>query len=556
MHNAADCFGDHAGGFLLKIEKALIVLACTILLSCGHSQESNVESGTREQVLYIANADEPRELDPQLSTGWPEHNILQALFEALVRKDNKDLSIHPGVAESWTISDDKLTYVFKLRPEARWSNGDPVTAEDFVWSWKRSLLPGLASEWAYMKFCIKNAEDFYNGKIDDFSQVGVKALDPHTLQVQLNYPVPYFLQLLDHNSFYPVHRATIEKFAKIDEPISPWTRPENFVGNGPFVISEWKINDYIQLKKNPQFWDADNIKLQGIRLYPIADQQSEIRAFRSGKIHLTESPQMAIEKIPYYREHEPQVLHTVPTYSTYYYEFNTTKPYFADKRVREAFAYAIDREALVSQVTKAGEVPAYSIVPIDPNGYSPKQQFSFDPEKARALLAEAGYPDGKGFPETQILYNSYELHKKVALAIQEMLKTNLHVKVTLTNQEWKVYLNSKRHLEHDIARAGWVADYVDPSNFFNIELSYSGNNNTGWKNKQYDELIEKSKIATSDEERFALYDKANAILADEMPVIPIFYYVDVNLVSTDVKGWYDNVMDSHNFYGVYLQADD
>ena len=532
----------------------LLIIAFTSLLSaCGKRSPTNVETGTANQILHIGNSEEPREIDPQLSTGSPESNIHLALYEGLTRKHPKTLEPTPGIAESWTISDDQRIYTFTLRKDALWSNGDHITADHIVWSFKRSLMPNLASEWAYMKYYIKNAEEFNTGKITNFSEVGVRTLDEHTVQFELNYPVDFFLQLLSHASYFPVHPPTILAHGPIDQAISLWTRPKNWVGNGPFTLKTWTLNERIETTKNPNYWDADNVLLNGVVFYPITDQQAEVRAFRSGQIHLSYSPTMAIEKVAHYKTNEPESLRIHPTYATYYYEFNTTKPPFDDVRVRRALSLAVDRKAIVERVSKSGEQPGYSLIPDDPDGFSPTQQFSYDIDKAKILLADAGYPNGEGFPAVDILYNSQDNHRKIALAIQQMLAVNLNIQVGLLNQEWKVYLNSRTNLEHDIARAGWISDYLDPSNFVEILLSNSGNNNTGWASSEYDTIIAELKKTSDREERFALFERANKILSDEMPVIPIYLYSDVNLVSTEVKGWYDNVMHTHPYNRVYLE---
>ena len=540
----------------MKLTIFRIVAAATVLgalLSCGSKTETNVEKGNREQILFVANGSEPRELDPLLTTGAPEHNILMALFEGLVNEHPKTLAITPGVAESWTVSDDAKTYTFQLRDTAKWSNGEKLTAHDFVYAWKRSLMPNFGSQWAYMKYFIRGAKAFHMGETDDFSTVGVKATSDSVFEVELANATPFFLKLLVHNSYYPVHQATIEKFAPIDQPISDWTKPANFVGNGAFVLSEWKLNNLIASVKNTEYWDAANVKLNGVTFFPIEDQQAEVRAFRSGQVHVTHTPTMAIEKIGYYQENEPEVLDIVQTYSSYYYELNTTKPPFDDARVRRALAMAIDRDLLVGSVSKGGQSPGYTLVPPDPQGYTAKFHFGYDIEKAKALLAEAGYPNGEGFPETSILYNSQDDHRKIALAIQQMWKSSLNIDVGLNNQEWKVYLNSRKNYEHDIARAGWIADYVDPSNFFEVFLSTSGNNHSGWKNAEYDALIQQMQEEAREPQRFELFEKANKLLADEMPIIPIYYYTDINLISPSVQGWYGNVKHSHPYNRVYLE---
>ncbi|WP_370978654.1 peptide ABC transporter substrate-binding protein [Agaribacterium sp. ZY112] len=535
--------------------KIVIVLALSLLFSaCSKDSLTPAEQGVLDQILLIANSDEPRELDPLLSTGSPEHNIHLALYEGLVTKHPKTLAIEPGVAESWSLSEDGRTYRFKIRDEARWSNGETITASDYVWSWKRSLMPALGSEWGYLKYYLEGAEAYHKGETDDFSSVGVKALDDKTLEITLVAPCHFFLQLLDHYSYFAVHPETILAHGAIDQPVSKWTLPENWVGNGPFALSKWVLNDVIETKKNEHYWDAANVKLNGVNFYPISDQQAEVRAFRSGKVHLTYSASLAIEKIPYFKKQPGNVLRVDPIYASYYYEFNTQKEPFNDVRVRKAFSLAIDRALLTERVSKAGETPSWSLVPPDPNGYEPKQYFNYDVVKAKQLLAEAGYPEGDGFPTVELLYNTNDNHRKIALAIQQMLNQNLGLQIELVNQEWKVFLNSRRDLEHDIARAGWIADYLDPSNFLEILVSDSGQNNTGWENNEYDHIIKQLKFTQDVNERRALFEQANKILATEFPVMPIYIYTDVNIVAPEVKGWYGNVMHYHPYNRVYLEA--
>jgi len=538
---------------MLKTISTVTILCCSLLLAaCGEKRVSNVEYGNQHQILHIANADEPRGLDPHITTGSPDANVLWSLFEGLTSAHPETLEPVPGVAQSWTISADQLRYTFKINPKARWSNGDAITAHDFVYSWQRALSPGLANEFAYMMHFIKNAEKFNSGELSDFSQVGVTALNNLTLEVELERPTFFFLEVLDHHSYHPVHKATVEKFGDMTDRVSKWTLPANFVGNGAFTLADWEINKVIRVKKNPYYWDADTVKLQEINFYPISDQQAEERAFRSGQVHLTYTPQMAIEKIATYRKNSPELLEIVPTYTSYWYLFNTTKAPFNDKRVRKAIAYAVDRERLVTRVTKGGEVPAYTFIPPLANGYNPKTYFTYDVEKAQQLLAEAGFANGENFPSFDILYNTHDNHKKVALAVQQMLKENLNINATLTNQEWKVYLNSQKGLDYSLCRQGWVADYTDPSNFFELLLSYAGNNNTGWKNDEYDRLIQTAQRTIDTEQRNSLFEQANALFAEEMPILPLYFPADINLVRPEVQNWFPNERHRHPYKTVYL----
>jgi oligopeptide transport system substrate-binding protein len=534
----------------LKITLAAIL--CLALGGC-YSGESRVESGDREGILHWGNATEPQSLDPHIATGVPEHKIITALMEGLVLKDSATLEPIPGVAKSWEISQDGLVYTFYLRKNARWSNGDPLTAHDFVWSWWRALQPALGNLYAYMYFPIYNAQAYYEGELDDFSNVGVKALDDHRLQIRLKNPTPYFLQLLDHYSLFPVHRGTVEKFGNADERGTRWTFEGNLVGNGAFQLKEWKINRYVSVSKNPHYWDADNVKLNQVYFYPTENITTEERMFRAGQLHYTY--EVPVDKIDVYREKHAKELQIYPYLGSYFYRFNTRVEHLRDKRVRRALAMAVDRQKIAEQILKAGQVPAYAITPPNTMGYYPQSNLRFDPEQARALLADAGYPNGQGFPKTEILYNTQEEHRKVAVAIQQMWKEVLNIDVVLLNQEWKVYLDSVTNGDYAIARAAWIGDYVDPNNFLDMWLCGGGNNRTGWCNQDYDQMIlEQAPKAKTHADRLEIFTRAEKLLLEDMPVLPLYIYVSKHLVSPSIKNFPKNILNQPSFKDIYLQA--
>jgi oligopeptide transport system substrate-binding protein len=529
----------------------------TMLLSLGScgTDGSRVETGNRDKILHFGNSAEPQELDPHIVTGIPENRIITALLEGLVAKDPQTLEAVPAVAESWELSADGKTYIFHLRDNARWSNGDPLTAEDFIWSWWRALQPALGNQYAYMLFSVVNAEAYASGEITDFSQVGVKALDKFTLVVSLNNPTPYFLQLLDHYSTYPVHRATIEKFGQADERGTRWTRAGNYVGNGPFVLDTWQLNRVIKVRKNPWYWDADAVQLNGIDFHPVENVSTEERMFRAGQLHITAT--VPIDKLPWYRAHNPTALHIAPYLGTYFYRLNVNTPHLKDKRVRQALNLAIDRQAIVDSVTKGGELPATTFTPPDTMGYTAESYLFFDPEEARRLMTAAGYPDGKGFPVTELLYNTSEGHRKIAVAIQQMWHQYLNVDISLNNQDWKVFLNSVNLMEYSIARAGWIGDYVDPNTFLDMWVSGGGNNQTGWSNARYDEIVLKlAPAAATQNERYALLKEAEYILLDEAPIIPLYIYTSKSLIQPSVHGVYSNLMDYIAYKQVWLEGNE
>jgi oligopeptide transport system substrate-binding protein len=517
---------------------------------CG-DYENNVYQGNRDGVLHVGNGTEPQSLDPHIATGVPEHHIISAVMEGLVAKDRKTLMPKPGVAESWTISDDLTVYTFKLRRNARWSNGDAHTAHDYAWSWWRALQPALGNQYAYMLFPIDNAQQYYEGDISDFDQVGVKALDDYTLQVTLGNPTPYFLQLLDHYSLYPVHQATILKFGDADERGTRWTYEDNLVGNGPFQLSEWKINRSIAVQKNGYYWDVDNVRLNNIIFYPTDNVTTEERMFRAGQLHITSS--IPADKIQTYKDANDLSLRIAPYLGTYFFRININTPHLSDKRVRRALGMAIDREKLTKNILKGGQIPAYAITPPGTVGYYADTDLTFDPSAARTLLAEAGYPDGANFPVTEILYNTNEAHRKVAVAIQQMWRENLNLDLELLNQEWKVYLQTESSGNYQISRAGWIGDYVDPNNFLDMFLCDGGNNRTGWCNPEYDNLIlEVAPTMTSHEERLAIFAKAEKMLLDDMPILPIYTYTSNYLINSAVKNYDSNLMNHSVYKDIFL----
>lgn len=529
----------------------VIALGCLLVGACSGGK-SRVEEGNATGVLHFGNGTEPQAIDPHLTTGVPESRIQEALLEGLVAKNPETLVPEPAVAESWEVSEDGRTYRFHIRATARWSDGQPVTAEDFHWTWKRALDPGMGNEYSYMLFPLKNAENYLTGKVTSFDEVGVRVIDPRTLEVELNEPTPFFLQLLSHHSFFPLPRHVIEKFGKATDRFTPWTRPGNMVGNGAFRLVEWKLNKYVRVEKNPLYWDAEHVRLNGVVFYPTENIVTEERMFRSGQLHYTNDT--PVDKIPQYRDQHPEQIRLDLYLGTYFYELNVRKPGLDDPRVRRALAMTVDRQTLVDTVLKGVNVPAYAITPPGTLGYQPPKLFDFDPEGARKLLAEAGYPDGKGLPPLEILYNTHEAHRKIAVALQQMWKKYLGIDVTMVNQEWKVYLDSRRTGNYTMARASWIGDYVDPDTFLNMFIKDGGNNRTGWSNPDYDELIlRRIPAMKTQEERFAGFLRAETILMEEMPIVPIYTYATKHLVDPAVKGMPRNILDHVSFKHIYLE---
>ena len=534
----------------ISYSSTLVALLALTLSACGGG-EKNVVSGNATGYLHYGNGAEPQGIDPHLVTGVPESHIVRALFEGLAVKNPITLEPEPGVAERWEISPDGTVYTFFINPQAKWSNGEPVTASDYVWSWERALHPETGSLYAYMLFPVVNAEKFASGAIDDFAEVGIKSLDAKTLRISLNAPTPYFLQLMDHYSTFAVHPETVLKFGGMSDRFTLWTRPENIVSNGAFTLKEWSLNRQIKIEKNPHYWDKSSVALEGVYFYPTENVVSEERMFRSEQLHVTQG--IPLGKIPNYRAVQNSPYVQAPYLGTYYYLINTKKPPVDDVRVRKALSYSIDRDTLTRTVLRDTAIPAYSITPPDTLGYNPPKLFSFDPEQARALLAEAGYPDGQGWPGLEITYNTNEDHRKIAVAVQQMWKDELGIDVSITNQEWKVYLNTVSQGEFQVARRGWIGDYVDANNFLDLFLANGGNNNTGYANAEFDDIIlNQAPKAASREERYQLFFQAETMMMQEMPIIPFYTYTSKRLIHPSVNGIYPNLMDSLNLKYVRL----
>lgn len=529
----------------------MLIFSAGLLAACG-SGERYSDEAARNGILLWGNGSEPKGLDPHLVTGVPENKIISSLLEGLIAyHPTDDLQPEPGMAESWESNEDFSQWTFHLR-DAQWSNGDPVRASDFVYSWERMLTPALGAEYAEMLYILKGAEDFHQGRTTDFSTVGVKALDDKTLQVTLEGPAPFFLNMLKHYSWYPVNPRVVEAHGGMTDRQSSWSTLESYVGNGPFVLDDWVTNQIIKVRKNPTYWDRDRVKLNGVNFYPVENVTTEETMFRGGRLHLTNT--VTPDKIPIFLEKMPQEMKIEPYMGVYFYRINVTRKPFDDVRVRKALAYSIDKKLLVDKVTKGGQIPATGFVPPGLKGYETSDAAEFQPELARRLLAEAGYPGGRGFPDVEILINTSEAHRKIAEALQAMWRKELGVNIGIYNQEWKVYLDSQSNLDYDLVRAGWIADYAYPNTFLDIFTTGNGNNDTGWSNQRYDTLIGRARTAQTDEQRMAILQEAEQVLMEDMPIIPIYWYTRTYLKSTLIEGWHPKALDNHPIKYVSLKA--
>ncbi len=521
-----------------------VALGLAGLMGLAGCSKSPSDATAGLKVLNFGNGSEPQDLDPQIVTGVPENKIIGALFEGLVAEGPTGSDTVPGVAESWENSEDGLTWTFHLRPAAQWSNGTPITAQTFIDSYQRILTPSLAAEYAYKFFHVVGAEDYNAGKLTDFSQTGFKALDEHTLQIKLRYRAPFLLEALKHYSWFPVPIEVIKKFGGIGQRGTAWTRAENLVGNGAFVLKSWVPNQKIVVEPSPTYWDAATVKLDRINFFPIESMDTEERMFRTGQLDRTY--ELPLAKTPVYKKEYPESYRQDPYYGAYFYRINVTKPPLNDVRVRRALALAIDRESLVENVLLGGQQPAYNFCPPS-DKFTSTARIEGDLDTAKALLAEAGFPGGEGFPKLDLLYNTSENHRVVAEAIQQMWRRNLGIDIGLVNQEWKVYLDSQDTLNYDISRSGWIADYTDPNTFMDMWVTGGGNNDTGYSSPEYDALNAASLKAQNDDERMALYQKMDSLLAKDLPMIPIYFYTRSYALSPKITGYPVNVLDNRNW---------
>jgi oligopeptide transport system substrate-binding protein len=527
-----------------------LVAACLLLLAACGPRETAVERGNREQVLQRGIGSEVADLDPQLAVNIAEMDVVSALFEGLVAEDPVDLHPVPGVAERWEASPDALTYTFHLRADARWSDGRPVTAQDFVDAWKRILTPSLAAENAGLLYALQGAEAFHKGATQDFAQVGATAVDARTLRVALEHPTPYFLSLLTHPAWMPVPVATIARHGAVAERGNPWTRPGRLVGNGPFVLKSWEPNRSILVEKSATYWDSAQVRLLGVRFHPIDSIDGEERAFRAGQLHVTYVLPRA--KIEAYRRDAPQFLRTDPYLNTYFLRFNVRQPALADVHVRRALALAVDRTAIVDQLLRGGQQVAEAFTPPGLGGYAPPAGIATDADAARRELAAAGYPDGQGFPALELLYNTSDNHRVLAEALQEMWRRELGIEVRLVNQEFKVVLSERRAGRFQILLSDWVGDYLDASTFLDVMQGTSGNNYTGWSNPDYDAALFSASRLADPAARLAQLRQAEGLMLADAPIVPLYYNTHVFLLNPAVKGWSPTLLDHHPYKHVWL----
>ncbi len=520
----------------------LCVAVLAGLTACGDPENSNTGAGKKrslDNTLHRGNGAEPQSLDPHRAEGVPSSHLLRDLYEGLTT-ETPDGRIIPGVAVSWEISNDGTVYTFHLRNGARWSNGDGLVAADFVAGFQRSVNPETMAGFAQILIPIENAAEIIASKLPP-EKLGVTAVSDDTLVIRLTSPTPYFLGLLNHSGTYPIHRASLAAHG------DRFTRPGNLVSNGAYFLDEWVVQSHIKLTRNSHYWNDAETAIDEVFFYPTENQTSELERFRSGELDLTyDLPQ---QRLDWARKNHSDELAISPWLGTYFYGFNVTRAPFLDQPgLRKALSMAVDRERITTHVTAAGEIPAYAWVP-PVSGYTPQRPTWADwpparqIEEAKRLYAEAGYTAQNPL-RVELRYNTQENHKRIAVAIAAMWREHLGVETTLANQEWKVFLATRRQkTDTELFRMGWIGDYDDPYAFAELLHSTNGRNDTGYSNMRYDGLLADAAVEPDDDKRFELLAEAERILINDQPIMPIYFYVTKRLVKPYVGGYESNIMD-------------
>jgi oligopeptide transport system substrate-binding protein len=527
-----------------KLLVAFLIFAVAFSLFANGQQEGAEAGGQQaesESNFIIVNGAEPETLDPHLISGVPEHRIYMGIFEGLLTYDPETAEAVPGLAKSWEVSDNGKVYTFNLR-ETTWSDGTPITAETVKQSWLRMLNPETAAPYAWFPNMFIAGAQKYNAGEAGPDAVKIEAVDDYTFRVELVGPLPYVLGALPHYSFAVVPMHAIEEHGK------EWTNPGNFVGNGPFTLETWEPQSKITMVPSDTYWDKEAVSLDRVTFLPIDDNNTGYNMFLNDEADwMTTVPLDRMDQAKLRDDY-----HNAPYLGTYYYVINNEREPFDDPRVRKALAMAFDRQQLVEKVTKGGQVPTGAMVP-KMTGYPGIDGNTLNVEKAKQLLADAGYPNGDGFPSFEILYNTSEAHKKVAEYIQEQWVENLGIECDLVNQEWKTYLSTRRQGEFDVARAGWIGDYQDPNTFLDMFMTGGAMNGGNYSNEKYDQLVEKAATMEAGEERMNTLQQAEqTFIAQDQGVIPIYHYTSNNMIdTTEWGGWYTNVMDYHPVKDIY-----
>lgn len=494
--------------------------------------------------LTIINYVEPESLDPAVIVAVADMRLVSSIFEGLTRVEPVAARAVPGLAAGWDISPDGKIYTFHLRTNLLWSTGGPITADDVVYSWLRELNPATASDYAGQLYYVKNAEAYNTGKITDTSLVGVHALDKFTVRVELNHPTLFFLDICAMPLTCVVPRQTIERYG------DHWLNARPLPVSGPYELAAWRLNDKVRLKKNPRYWDAANTQSEIIDLLPVGSPNTALNLYERGQVDIVWDKELIPTELLDVLLKRPD-FHSFLYLGTYFFRFNVTRKPFDDPRVRRALALAVDKERIVKKITRGGEVPASHFVPPGTANYQSPDGLGYDPAQARKLLAEAGYPGGRGFPRFEYLFDagagSSKIHENIAIELQQMWHDELGIEMDLRQVETQVFWGMQSRLDFTLSRSSWIADYNDANTFLGMFVTGDGNNQTGWSNARYDGLVHAANETTDPAAREKLFQQAETILVrDDAPIVPLYFYVDVNYFDTNkIAGIWQNVLDDH-----------
>jgi oligopeptide transport system substrate-binding protein len=495
--------------------------------------------------LTIVNYAEPESLDPAIITAQSDMRIVTALFEGLTRLEPVNAAAVPGLAQRWDVSPDGKIYTFHLRTNLTWSTGEPMTADDVVYSWRRELDPATASDYAGQLYYVKNAEAFNTGRIKDPSAVGIQALDKFTVRVELNHPTLFFLDICAMPLACVVPRQAIEKYG------DHWLSAKPLPVSGAYQLVAWRLNDKIRLKKNPRYWDAANTQSEIVDILPVGSPNTALNLYERGQADIVWDKELVPSELIDVLLKRPD-FHAFTFLGTYFFRFNVTRKPFDDARVRRALALAVDKERIVKKITRAGEVPTSQLVPPGTVNYHSPAGLGYDPAQARKLLAEAGYPGGKGFPHFEYLFTAAaggggKIHENIAVELQQMWHDELGINMDLRQVETQVFWGMQSRLDYQLSRSSWIGDYNDANTFLGMFVTGDGNNETGWSNSRYDDLVHAANETTDPATREKLFQQAEGILIhDELPIVPLYIYAGINYFDTNrISGIWQNMLDEH-----------
>ncbi len=533
----------------------IVALMGAVVLTCCGDRRSTADVFAEQGILVIGNNAEPQSLDPHKATAVADGKIISTLLEGLVRPDAQAEGLaHPGMAERWEHNADASEWTFYLR-EAQWSDGQPVTAHDFVYAYRRLLHPAFAGRYAEMLYPLAGAEQ-YNKGMAPWESVGVQAVDDRTLKLKLKGPTPHLLQLVLHYTWYPIPAHHVEACGGMLERSSRWTQLGRWVGNGAYVYSGHRFNDFLSVSANRRYWRAAEVRNKGIRFLPIVNGYTETRMYLGGKLHITNN--VPPEMLARVKSVAPNHYCQDPYYCTIFYRLNATRPPLDDVRVRQALSLAIDRDSLVNKVVRGAGKATLTFTPAGAGYAATAPVFIQEPtqklreEKARDLLAAAGYAGGKGFPILELMTTSRDVQRVMAETIQAMWKDVLGIHVEIRSCEWTAYKSAQQSMQYDISSSSWSGDYLDASTFVELWRSGGGNNCTGWGDPRCDEAMESARVCGDAVTRASLLQRAEELMLEAQPIVPLYTSERTYMKHPSIRGWYPLILDNHPLDAVQL----